>query len=267
MGEDRQRPSGAQRHEVRRAGAAQRQRHSEVHRTASRAGVIGHVTLDGGQTYRALEVAPSLNEIVDLQYDSVGHLYGISGRFGGRPVRSDDYGLTWRPLSLRADFSHLRSAPDDNALLLAIAGERRLIAMDTAGTVRYETTVPSPTGRRVIGFYAPSSEVLVARSVRTLSWSADGGRTWDASDESVREVIGPGADGRGLVVTEEERCTDYDVGLSRTVFAVTDDAGASWAKPAVRSNDLQWGIGVCDDLGDGEFRCLTDVGLVVFRPE
>ena len=104
-------------------------------------------------------------------------------------------------------------------------------------------------------------------SLRTVYTSPDGGRTWRNCDERASRFLGFETPPEALVVAVEESCVDYDVGLTREVFAVTDDGAETWDKPAVRSTGLGGGLRTCDYLGDGEWRCVLDGAVVALRRE
>ena len=233
-----------------------------------RGGALGHVTFDGGVSWTAIEPHLNIEELAGIQYDRLGRLYATSQPyFGGSIVRSDDYGRSWRTVGEQAAVRRVSLVPGEDTLLFALAEGGRLVAMDTSGAVLYETTVPLRDNYTTDELRAFDRDRLHVANSRTLFRSADGGRTWDASPQPIARLIGFETSAVGVAVTTEEECVDYDVGLYRQVFAVTDDGGDNWEKATVRTSDLDHRISTCDYLGEGEWRCVMGSEVIALRRE
>ena len=227
---------------------------------------LGYVTFDGGGTWDTIGRQLGIGELTGLRYDDAGRLYATTQPYsGGRVVRSDDHGRTWHSVGERDGIRRLTFVPGSDELLFSLAEGGRFVAMDTAGGVRYETTTPLRGAYTTDFLQAIDRDHVALFSRRTVYTSSDGGRTWRSSDERVSRLVGFETPTDALAVTVEESCVDYDVGLTREVFAVTDDGAETWAKPAVRSTNLGGRLRTCDYLGDGAWRCVLGGAVVALR--
>ncbi len=229
-------------------------------------GTRGYRTFDGGASWEALPFEGPVNDLVSLFYMATGQLFAVSGQFGGRVVRSNDQGTSWRPVGDRTDIRQLYPVPGFDSLFYAVSTSNDFIALDTAGTLLYRWPVPVFQNGTILGLQVIDRDHVVARGVSTLHISSDGGRQWTKIPERVEGFVGFETPARGIIVTREKLCTDYDVSLTRDVFAVTTDGGDSWAKPDTLSTHLGSDLSHCQSMGSGEWRCILRDRLIALRP-
>ncbi len=229
----------------------------------------GYRTFDGGETWTPIVVPGLVGNIMEQQYTPSGRLYAIAGtgRFSvvGTLIRSDDHGSTWRQLNDGPEIrqiSHVPGAPD---LLYALTPEGTFVALDTSGIVSYQWPVTNKVSSSYIGLQALNRERILIREANDTYLSADGGRQWRRVAEDVEGVVGFESPERGIFVTRQRLCIDYDVFLSRDVFAVTEDFGVTWTKAEVEATNLGGSLRNCHHLGGGEWRCLLSGRIVGLR--
>src|SRR5574341_864838 len=179
----------------------------------------------------------------------------ISGRWGGKVLRSSDRGLTWEDISagvIKGDVSNITSDPNNQAVLYVVSGGELFKTLNSGKT--WGKITPEGLSGEIqlsVNPANPQNLVLISHnypSAPPLQMSSDGGLTWLGKKEPVQIYpFGPADQPHDVdwwtFVAFHRRNGNLLLGLAGAngwpppSLIVSQDGGDTWADVSIRNID------------------------------
>ncbi len=207
-------------------------------------------TVDGGLSWKEIEVENLKGALYQPRFDSDGNLYAfLAFENQSKLMKSTDDGETWSELMEGQVFNSIYRYRlfDDNFYIPLNDG--KILIVDTNGNIlkTIETGVS-----KILDVKIFDNDNLMVTNYDEIIKTTDGGEAWETMYSGYAKIIGFDSPNNGIIMLKQSSCPE-DVVHVNDLIAVTNDGGESWVFADEATTNLSSNFRNSQKMADGNW--------------